>query len=81
MMRVQNRKTEKIYESIRDAARATGLHPKTISRYLHMGGVGWSYADEDLRRRDCMYYEEGKCKALSRLFCETEGADCWRYTK
>lgn len=81
MMRVRDRKTGKVYASIKEAARATGLHPSTISRYLHIGGVGWSYVDEDLRRRDCAYYEKSKCKALDALYCKSEGDQCWRYAK
>lgn len=78
--RVKDLKTGKVYGSIVEAVREAETCRSAVYKSLRRGGR-WEYVDEDLRRRDCAYYEEGKCKALSRLFCETEVADCWRYTR
>ena len=78
--RVKDLKTGKVYGSIVEAVREAETYRSAVYKSLRRGGR-WEYTDEDLRRRDCMYYEKCKCKALSRLFCETEGADCWRYTR
>lgn len=78
--RVKDLKTGKVYGSIVETVREAEACRSAVVKSLERGGR-WVYADEDLRRKDCMYYEKCKCKALDALYCKTEGDQCWRYTK
>ena len=78
--RVKDLKTGKVYGSIAETVREAETCRSAVVKSLEKGGR-WGYADEDLRRRDCAYYEKSKCKALDALYCKNEGTDCWRYTK
>ena len=78
--RVKDLKTGKVYGSIVEAVREAETCRSAVVKSLEKGGR-WEYADEDLRRRDCFYYEKCKCKALDALYCKNEGTDCWRYIR
>lgn len=76
--RIRDNKTGKIYGSVAEVVQGANACRSAVYNSLRRGGR-WEYTDEDLRRRDCTYYEEGKCRALDALYCKSEGDQCWRY--